>query len=139
MAQSSKVINGTEYSNLAKKYGSLLDLLKSATSYMYDALTIVANFTEVEPTRDLIVPFDNVYQQQVVALSSSTQFQEIARALNNHVLTRARTAGGATYSDINNWFADQELDGFDVGFSQSWADMSKLVGQNIDIYVEDND
>lgn len=139
MAQSSKVINGTEYSNLATKYGSLLNLLKSATSYMYDALVLVANFTKVEPTRDLIVPFDSVYQQQVVALASSTQFQEIARALNNHVLSRARTAGGATYSDLNTWFADQEIDGFDVGFPQSWADMSKLVGQNIDIFIEDND
>lgn len=135
MAQSTKVINGVEYSTLATKYGNLLSVLNSATVYMFDALTFIAQMNEVEPTRDLIVAFDNVYQQQVAALTAQGSFLEVARALNGHVLTRARTTAGAAYTDIRNWFADQELDGFNVGFPKKWADLSKLAGQDVDDYI----
>jgi len=135
MAQSSKVINGVEYSQLATKYGQLLKSLKGSTAYMFDALNIVATLNEVEPTRDLIIPFDNVYQQQAGLLSSGNQFFEVVRALNSHVLTRARTNANLPYSNINSWFADQEIDGFNVQFPKEWADMSKLVGQNVDDFI----
>lgn len=135
MAQSINVINGTEYTQLATKYGQLVTVLKAASVYMYDALTIIANMDEVAPTRDLIVAFDSVYQQNAGQLGDGGKFLEVVRALNGHVLSRARTTAGATYSDINNWFADQEIDGFAVGFPQTWADMCRLTGSIVDTYV----
>lgn len=130
------VVTGAEYSQLATKYGNLLKQLKSDASYMYDALVIVAAFTGVEPTRDLIVPFDNVYRAQYTALTSAGQFLDVVRALNNHVLTRARTNAGATYGSVADWMTDQEITSPGVmTFPQEWADMSKLTGQDVDDFV----
>ncbi len=136
MAQSTKVINGTEYSQIATKYGEMLAVLAGASSYLYDALHIIAEMDEVEPTRDLIVPFDNIYQQQSVALSAPSQFIEAARALNNHVLSRARDNAGAAYTDINDWFADQGDDGYAVSFPAEWATLSALAGQDVEDYID---
>jgi hypothetical protein len=129
------VINGEEYSTLATKYGNLLKTLKDASVYMYDALTIIAQMDAVEPTRDLIIPFDNVYQNQAAALTAPAQFIEVARALNNHVLGRARTDAGAAYQTVADWMTDEELDGNAVGFPTEWAEISKLAGQDVDDFI----
>lgn len=132
----STVVTGAQYSQLATKYGNLLKGLKAQASYMYDALVVVAAFTGVEPTRDLIVPFDNVYRAQFTALNSAGQFLDVVRALNSHVLNRARTSGGATYADVADWMTDQEIaSAGSITFPQEWADMSKLAGQNVDDFV----
>lgn len=128
-----KVISGAQYSELATLYGQLRQVLGSANTYMLDALDIIAKYDEVEPTRDLIVSFDNVYQQQSVTLASSSQFLEVVRALNNHILTRARTSDGQAYTSVNQYLQDEETDNpGDVGFPQEWAEMSAQVGQTLD-------
>jgi len=132
MPQSANVINGTEYTQLATKYGQLVTVLKASSVYMYDALTIIANMDEVAPTRDLIVAFDSVYQQNAGQLGSEGKFLEVVRALNGHVLSRARNTAGTTYSDINDWFAAQESEGFDISFPRAWADMCALTGSTVD-------
>jgi hypothetical protein len=129
------VITGIQYSTLATKYGNMMKVLKTAATYMYDALTVIAQYNEVDPTRDLIVAFDDVYQSQSVILKSGTQFVAVARALNNHVLNRARTDSGSSYTNVADWMTDEELDGHAVGFPQEWADLSKLAGQDVDDFV----
>lgn len=132
MPQGTNVINGTEYTTLATKYGDMMAVLDSASTYLYDALVVVAQLNEVEPTRDLIIPFDNVYQQQVQSLTAATPYLEVVRGLNNHVLNRAVDANGTAYTDINDWFGDQTDEGYAVLVPQEWADMCSSTGVTVD-------
>lgn len=129
------VITGNQYTTLAVGYGNLVTALNNATTYLYNALTLIAQLNDVNPTVDLIIPFNNVYVQQSAALTSTTGLLDAVRALNNHVLSRARTTGGSVYTDLNTWFADQVIAGQSIHFPQTWANMSKSVGQNIDLFV----
>jgi hypothetical protein len=122
------VINGTEYSTLATYYGTMVNVLQSATIYLYNAVSTVASFTDVDPTVDLIVPFNNVYTNQTQVINSTSQFLDAVRALNQHVLTRAVQPSGAPYTDIAVWMADQTLDGYPVHFPQSWANLCAQTG-----------
>ena len=124
-----KVITGATYVSLATNFGQLVSVLKNSTSYMYNALTTVAELDSVEATRDLIIPFDNVYQQQFGALNASAQYLEVVRALNNHVLNRARDVNGDVYTDINDWFDDESVNTATI--PQTWKDMCDLTGVEI--------
>jgi len=130
------VINGTQYSTLAVSYANLVNVLAGASTYLYSALNLIAQLNDVYPTVDLIIPFNNVYVQQSATLTSTSGLLSAVRALNAHVLLRARTNLGVPYTDINTWFADQSLAGHPVSFPQSWADMSLAVGQNVETFVD---
>jgi hypothetical protein len=126
------VITGTQYSTLATQIGTVISVVANSQSYLYSALQAIAAISDVDPTYDLIVPFKNVYDIQVSVLESTSNYQQAARALNSHVLLRARQSNGNTYTDINDWFDDEGLANRQVAVPQSWADLCSTTGTTID-------
>jgi hypothetical protein len=105
------VINGITYSYLAQQIGNAIRITSGAQSYLYNAVLEIAAISDVLPTIDLISTFNNTYTLQVGTLASTSSYQNAARALNGHVLTRATTATGTQYTNINDWFVDQAING----------------------------
>lgn len=126
------VITGTQYSTLATKIGSTISVVRGAKSYLFDALTTIAQLDDVNPTADLIIPFKSVYDIQINILQSNSNYLTTARALNDHVLARARQLDGTAYTDINDWFDDETSNGHPVSVPQTWADLCEITGTTID-------
>lgn len=126
------VITGLQYSALATKLGTVISVVRNSKSYLWDALVLVAGFTDIDPTYDLIVPFKNVYDIQINALQSSSNYLTAVRALNDHVISRAKQPDGTGYSDINDWFDDETDAGRTVSVPQTWADLCVTAGVTIE-------
>src|SRR4051812_45724732 len=109
------VIAGEDYVALANYYGNLRAQLSAAAIYLYDAVYKIVQFNEFEPTLDLLDTFFQVYTLQTQTLHSNVPYLNAVRALNGHVLTRARDADGHQYTDdstsglsgIDQWLDDE--------------------------------
>jgi hypothetical protein len=124
------VISGAEYVAIAGYYGNLRAQLTSAANYLYSAVYKIVQFNEFEPTLDLLQAFYDTYTLQTQVLNNNTPYNGAVRAINNHVLSRARDGAGDPYTDINDWFTDEALSG--TALSAEWQDMCEAVGFTID-------
>jgi len=125
------VINGTTYSSLAQQIGVLVDVMASGKNYLFTAVTIVAQLNDINPTVDLIIPFNTTYQLQTSVLNNTSNLVAAARALNSHVLLRAVQPNGTPYTDINQWFDDQETAGYNISYPEAWATLCGQSGTNV--------
>lgn len=132
------VISGADYVAIANHYGNLRAQLTTAANYLYQAVYKIVQFNEFEPTLDLLNAFYETYTLQTQVLNNNTPFQGAIRALNNHVILRARDAEGNAYTNdsVSGLSAiDQFLDDEGVAdhvLREEWQTMCAEVGFSID-------
>lgn len=119
------IISPANYVKLSDYYADLRANISAQQHYLYDAVYAIVLFDDVEPTLDLLQPFNDTYTQQHNVLGTTAPFHAVARALNNHVLRR----GG--YVSMDEYFHENS-----VMVDQNWADICSDAGYTIsDTYI----
>lgn len=133
-----QVISGADYVTIANYYAHMRAQLTTSANYLYSAVYKIVQFDEFEPTLDLLNTFFEVYTLQTQSLNSNSAFLPAVRAINGHVLTRARDADGNSYTDdsgsglsaLDLWLDDEGI--ADNTIRSEWQTMSSQVGFSID-------
>lgn len=117
-------INSTSYEAVADDYAAAFVGIEGLSQHYYDAAYEILILSVFDPEIDLLAPFYSAY------LASAGVYENIpvtaisaVGELQRHVLKRARTSAGATYTDINDWLADKS-----ILVPQEFADISELAG-----------
>jgi hypothetical protein len=119
------ILSGTNYTTLSDYFADLRAQLDGAVHYLYDAVQLIVQLDDTEPTIDLLQEFYNVYIAQTSALQSNAPFLSVVRALNNHVIRR----GG--YSSLNSFLGDNTKTGGTTSLDENWANMCEDAGYDI--------
>lgn len=128
MQSSTKVITADDYEVISSYYANMKNKIDSSASYLWDAVYEITTLDSTEPTYDLIKPFYDTYTAQNSTLTSSAPFLAAVKALNSHVLTRARDNAGSAYPTLMAWMYDNA-----VMVDSAWAEMSADAGYPITI------
>lgn len=95
-------INSAIYLAIIREYSFAKAAISDVTDYYLNAATIVVQLNDFDPTLDLLAPFYTAYQEG--SISTPAEVIAAVRALQEHVLRRARDVNNAFYASINAWY-----------------------------------
>ena len=120
-------INSTSYLAIAEDYAAAAQGIEGLSQHYYDAAYEILILSVFDPELDLLQPFYSAYLAStgIYANISLSGISAVAD-LQGHILRRALTPAGGTYSNINTWLSDEGIQ-----VPQDFADISAQAGFTI--------
>jgi len=120
-------INSTSYLAIADDYATAAAGLEGLAQHYYDAAYEILILSVFDPELDLLQPFYNAYlAADGIYENVSIPAISAVADLQRHILTRATTAAGGSYTSIDAWYAAQG-----ITVPQDFATISALAGFTI--------
>jgi len=100
------------YKAVAEFYAGAQDRILGISEYYLHAAEEVLSIPEFDPALDLLSPFYNAYlAAKQLYDNPPAAIVGSVRALQRHVLARARTNGGSFFTNINDWIDAGDING----------------------------
>jgi hypothetical protein len=100
------------YRAIADFYASAQSQVAGVSDYYLQAAEEIVMLQAFDPELDLLSPFYNAYlSARLVYANPPASIISAVRVLQEHVLSRARTTAGGTFTDINDWIDAGDTNG----------------------------